>query len=152
MSQFLNHMELHDQFETMIRNAEKDIIIITPVLKLNRKIQQLLEIKNKSNLRICIVHALSRLNSAQVAFLEHLKNVHNNVYPQLHASLYLSEKECIIGGLNLHEFYTQEKGAVGVLLNSKRDLASYQSAYNESQKIIKSSTHVTITYVRTFAQ
>ncbi|MDD7984130.1 hypothetical protein PQO01_04080 [Lentisphaera marina] len=91
------------------------------------------------------------MNNDEMKFLKNLEFVHSNVCNDLHASLFLNEHKCIIGGLNLHEFYTPEKGALGVLLHAKNDADAYQNAYQYALELTKKSSTVTIAFARTFS-
>ncbi|WDE96184.1 hypothetical protein PQO03_10720 [Lentisphaera profundi] len=114
MAQFLNHDQLLIHFDRMFKQSEKQLILITPILKFTHKLKHLLEMKNKSQADVRILYGVSRLSTEEVHFLKNLEFIHNNVCTNLHASLFLNENNCIVGGLNLHEFYSPEKAAVGV--------------------------------------
>ena len=151
MAQFLNHEDLSFHFHRLIKQAEEKLILITPVLKFNHKLKQILEVKNHSHADISIIYGISRLSSDEIHFLKNLEFIHNNVCTNLHASIFLNEHKCIIGGINLHEFYTPEKEALGVLLSAEKDKEAYQDAYKRSQEIIHNSSEVTIAFARTFS-
>ncbi|EDM25004.1 hypothetical protein LNTAR_03714 [Lentisphaera araneosa HTCC2155] len=151
MAQFLNHDDLSFHFHRLMTQAQKKLILVTPVLKFNKKFKQLLEIKNNSAAKIKVIYGISRLSNDEMKFLKNLEFVHNSVCNDLHASIFLNEHKCIIGGLNLHEFYTPEKGALGVLLNAKQDADAYQNAYQHALELTKISSTVTIAFARTFS-
>ena len=83
--------------------------------------------------------------------MKNLDFIHNNVCNNLHASLFLNEHNCIVRGLNLHEFYTPEKASLGVLLNTQEDREAYIDAQHRAQYIIKKSNNVKIADARTFS-
>jgi len=144
MAIFLNTSATNFYLEELIKDARERVILISPYLKLNDRIKELLEDKDRLKIDIRIIYGKSELQPAEIEWLRALTYVRTSFCKNLHAKCYLSEDICIITSLNLYEFSQVNNNEMGVLLRKSEDEAMYSDAYDEAQRIIRISDEVKI--------
>jgi len=144
MAKFLNTSATTYYLEELIKQAKERLWLISPYLKFNDRIKELLEDKNRMKIDIRIVYGKSELQPAEANWLKTLDYVRTSYCANLHAKCYISEGGCIIGSLNLYEFSQINNNEMGILLLRRDDAAVYQDAYAEAQRIIRISEEVKI--------
>lgn len=132
----------------MIKNARDRLVLISPFLKLNDRIKELLTDKDRLKIDVRIVYGKSELAPAEIEWLKGLSFVRTSFCKNLHAKCYLSEEACIITSLNLYEFSMVNNNEMGVFLNRASDVDLYRDAYEEAQRIIRISDEVRISMER----
>ena len=144
MAIFLNTSATNFYLEELIEDARERVILISPYLKLNDRIKELLEDKDRLKIDIRIIYGKSELQPAEIEWLRALTYVRTSFCKNLHAKCYLSEDICIITSLNLYEFSQVNNNEMGVLLRRSEDESMYSDAYDEAQRIIRISDEVKI--------
>lgn len=128
----------------MIKNASDRLILISPYLKLNDRIKELLEDKNRLKIDVRIVYGKSELQPAEISWLNELTFVRTSFCKNLHAKCYMNETSCIITSLNLYEFSQINNNEMGVYISRDDDSEMYRETYDEAQRIIRISEEVRI--------
>jgi phosphatidylserine/phosphatidylglycerophosphate/cardiolipin synthase-like enzyme len=144
MAKFLNTSAINYFLEDLIKNAKDRLILISPFLKLNDSIKELLEDKNRLKIDVRIVYGKSELQPQEINWLKGLTYVRTSYCKNLHAKCYLNEEVCVISSLNLYEFSQVNNNEMGVLVNRLEDTEVYRDAYEEAQRIIRISDEVRI--------
>jgi phosphatidylserine/phosphatidylglycerophosphate/cardiolipin synthase-like enzyme len=144
MAKFLNTSATNYYLEEMIKTAKDRLILISPFLRLNDRIKELLEDKNRLKIDVRIVYGKSELQPEEVNWLKGLTYIRTSFCKNLHAKCYLNEEFCIITSLNLYEFSQVNNNEMGVLISRSDDADLYKDAYEEAQRIIRISDEVRI--------
>ena len=142
MAKFLNTSGTTYHLEEMIKKASDRLILISPYLKLNERVKELLEDKNRLKIDIRIVYGKSDLQPEEINWLKGLDFVRTSFCKNLHAKCYMNENECIITSLNLYEFSQINNNEMGILIARDADNQLYSDAYEEAQRIIRISEEV----------
>lgn len=142
MAKFLNTSGTTYHLEELIKNASDRLIIISPYLKLNERIKELLEDRNRLKIDIRIVYGKNDLQPEEINWLKNLTFIRTSFCKNLHAKCYLNESECIITSLNLYEFSQVNNNEMGVLIYRNDDAKLYADTYDEAQRIIRISDEV----------
>lgn len=148
MAKFLNTSATNYFLEELIKDARDRLILISPFLKLNDRIKELLIDKNRLKIDVRIVYGKSELQPEEIAWLKELQYVRTSFCKNLHAKCYLNEELCIITSLNLYEFSQVNNNEMGVLLRRSDDSELYRDAYEEAQRLIRISEEVRISMER----
>lgn len=148
MAKFLNTSATNYFLEELIKDARDRLILISPFLKLNDRVKELLADKNRLKIDVRIVYGKSELQPAEMAWLQELSYIRTSYCKNLHAKCYLNEEVCIITSLNLYEFSQVNNNEMGVLIRRNEDVELYRDAYEESQRIIRVSEEVRISMER----
>lgn len=148
MAKFLNTSGTNYHLEELIKGARDRLVLISPFLKLNDRIKELLSDKNRLKIDVRIVYGKSELAPAEIEWLRGMTFVRTSFCKNLHAKCYLNEEHCIITSLNLYEFSMVNNNEMGILLDRNEDGAIYRDAYEEAQRIVRISEEVRITLER----
>lgn len=151
MPKFLNTSAINYFLEEIIKGASNRLILISPFLKLNDRMKELLEDKNRLKIDVRIVYGKSELQPQEIEWLRGLTYIRTSFCKNLHAKCYMSEELCIITSLNLYEFSQVNNNEMGVLIQRSEDGQLYKDAYEEAQRIIRISDEVRISLERVTA-
>ncbi|EHR1014055.1 TPA: phospholipase D family protein [Vibrio parahaemolyticus] len=144
MAKFLNTSATNYYLEELIKNASERLILISPFLKLNDRIRELLEDKDRLKIDIRIVYGKSELQPDEISWLKGLSFVRTSFCKNLHAKCYMNESSCIITSLNLYEFSQVNNNEMGIFIDRDEDAEIYKDSYEEAQRIIRISDEVRI--------
>lgn len=144
MPKFLNTSATTYYLEELIKGARERLILISPFLKLNDRIRELLEDKNRLKIDIRIVYGKSELHPDEINWLKNLDFVRTSFCKNLHAKCYMNEEACIITSLNLYEFSQVNNNEMGIYLSREEDGQVFRDAYDEAQRLIRVSDEVRI--------
>jgi len=144
MAKFLNTSATNFFLEELIKNAKERLILISPYLRLNDRIKELLEDKDRLKIDVRIVYGKSDLHPEEIKWIQKLDYVRLIFCKNLHAKCYLNESECIISSLNLYEFSQVNNNEMGISVRKYEDDEVFKDAYEEAQRIIRISEEVRI--------
>lgn len=144
MAKFLNTSATNYYLEELIKSASDRLILISPYLKLNDRIKELLEDKNRLKIDVRIVYGKSELKLDEINWLRELDFIRTSFCKNLHAKCYINEESAIITSLNLYEFSQINNNEMGVHCSRQDDPELYRDAYEEAQRIIRVSEEVRI--------
>lgn len=148
MAKFLNTSATNYFLEEMIKEASDRLILISPFLKLNDRMKELLADKNRLKIDVRIVYGKSELQPQEIEWLRGLTYIRTSFCKNLHAKCYMNENMCIVTSLNLYEFSQVNNNEMGILIQRAEDGQLYKDAYEESQRIIRISDEVRISLER----
>lgn len=144
MAKFLNTSATNFFLEELIKNAKERLILISPYLRLNDRIKELLEDKNRLKIDIRIIYGKSDLHPDEIKWMQKLDYVRISFCKNLHAKCYINEESCIISSLNLYEFSQVNNNEMGIFISKEEDNSVFKDAYEEAQRIIRISDEVRI--------
>jgi len=151
MAKFLNTSATNYFLEELIKDAKDRLILISPYLKLNDRVKELLADKNRLKIDVRMVYGKSELQPAEISWLREQTYIRTSFCKNLHAKCYLNEELCIITSLNLYEFSQVNNNEMGILIRREDDAELYRDAYEEAQRIIRISDEVRISMERVAA-
>lgn len=144
MAKFLNTSGTTYHLEELIKSAKERLILISPYLKFNERIKELLEDKNRLKIDVRVVYGKNDLQPAEINWLKNLDYIRTSYCKNLHAKCYLNERSCIITSLNLYEFSQVNNNEMGILVERDHDESLYADAYDEAQRIIRISDELRV--------
>jgi phosphatidylserine/phosphatidylglycerophosphate/cardiolipin synthase-like enzyme len=148
MAKFLNTSATNYFLEELIKDARDRLILISPFLRLNDRIKELLTDKDRLKIDVRVIYGKSELQPQEISWLNELKYLRTSFCKNLHAKCYLNEELCIVTSLNLYEFSQVNNNEMGVLIRRSEDAELYRDAYEEAQRIIRISDEVRISMER----
>lgn len=148
MAKFLNTSATNYFLEELIKEAKDRLVLVSPFLKLNDRMKELLADKNRLKIDVRVVYGKSELQPQEIDWLRELTYIRTSFCKNLHAKCYLNEELCIITSLNLYEFSQVNNNEMGILIRRSEDPALYKDAYEEAQRIIRISDEVRISLER----
>ena len=148
MAKFLTTTGTNYHLEELIKGASDRLILISPFLKLNDRMKELLADKNRLKIDVRIVYGKSELQPQEIEWLRGLTYIRTSFCKNLHAKCYMNEEMCIVTSLNLYEFSQVNNNEMGILIQRAEDGQLYKDAYEEAQRIIRISDEVRISLER----
>ena len=142
MAKFLNTSAANYYLEEIIRLAHDRLVLITPVLKLNDRVKELLEDKNQRKVEVQIAYERNDLLPEEVSWLRALSFVRTSFCRHLHARCFLNQQFCIVSSLNLHELSYATSNEIGVLISRDDDEELFQALSEEADRILRISDEV----------
>jgi hypothetical protein len=146
MAKFLNTSAAHYYLEEIIRLAHDRLILLSPFLKLNDRVKELLEDKNQLKTDVRMVYGKNELQPEEMNWLRSLSFIRTSYCKNLHAKCYLNEELCIVTSLNLFDFSQVNNNEMGILISRGEDAELFQNAADEAQRIIRVSDEVRMSF------
>ena len=144
MAKFLNTSATNYFLEEIIKSAKDRLVLISPYLRVNERIKELLEDKNRLKIDVRLVYGKNDLQPTEMNWLKDLTYIRTSFCKNLHAKCYLNEETAIITSLNLYEFSQVNNNEMGVLISRQDDSDLYRDTWEEAQRIIRISEEVRI--------
>ncbi|MDP3353103.1 MAG: phospholipase D family protein [Flavobacteriaceae bacterium] len=141
MAKYLRTSSITAELENLIREARKELYIISPYLKLSDNMKELLNDKEREKVDVRIIFGKQELAPTEMSYLEKLKYVRLYFSKNLHAKCYLNENKMIIASMNLYEFSQQHNREMGILIDTanEEDKEVYEDASNDIESIMHNS-------------
>ncbi|MCX5998166.1 MAG: hypothetical protein NTU41_00855, partial [Chloroflexi bacterium] len=93
MAKFLNATGVSDHVHQIINQAQSELILISPYLKINGRLRQSLTDKDRMKIDIRLVYGKKDPDAEQLDWLNSLKSIRSSFCQNLHAKCYLNEQE-----------------------------------------------------------
>ena len=144
MVKFLNSSGISYHLENLIKNANSNLFLISPYLKFNQRIKDLLDDRNNFRIDIKIIYGKVDLQTEESNWLKSKDFIKVLFRKNLHAKCYINEKEAIITSMNLYDFSQQNNNEMGIYIIKEEDPELYKDINDEVQSLIRTSEHVSI--------
>src|SRR5689334_22446892 len=104
MAEFLTTRGVSSHLENIIKEANKQIVLISPYLQIPKIIAERLNDASKKKVEIIVIYGKRDLYADQRAILCSLNTLQLYYHDTLHAKCYFNEKKMIITSMNLFQF------------------------------------------------
>ena len=148
MATFLTTTDISSELEKIIKGANDRLILMSPYLKVNQRLKDLLEDKNRFKIDIRVVYGKNELQPEENNWLESLTSVRTSFRQNLHAKCYLNEDKILVSSMNLYEFSQQNNDEMGLLVLREEEPALYEEIYDEAMRIVRMSDELRVTVAR----
>ncbi len=135
MAKFLTTTQISAELESLIRSAENDVIIISPYLKVNQRLQDFIEDANRRRVRFTLIYGKQDIRPAEREWINQLTNTETGFVQNLHAKCYLNDATAIVTSMNLYEFSQQNNDEMGILVTSGADPDLFEDIYAEAMRL-----------------
>ena len=149
MAKFLTTTGVSFHIEQLINKANEKLILISPFLKINDRIKQSLEDKNRMKMDIRVVYGKNELQPDENNWLKSMQFIRTSFCKDLHAKCYLNEKEAIITSMNLYEFSQVNNNEMGIHIDKEKDADIYKDVLEEANRLIRISDEIRISVEKT---
>lgn len=144
MVKFLDTTGVSYHLQKLIVQAEDALILISPFLKINERLRQALEDKDRLKLDIRIIYGKNELQPEQINWLRGLQFVRTSFCENLHAKCYMNEREAIVTSMNLYEFSQINNHEMGIYVTKAGDPELYGAIYDEARRLIRISDEIRV--------
>jgi len=142
VAKFLDTTGVSYHLQQLINQSQDSLILISPYLKINERLRQSLDDKDRMKIDIRVVYGKNELQPDQINWLKSLKSVRTSFCENLHAKCYLNESEAIVTSMNLYEFSQVNNQEMGIYVTKADDPQLYDEIYNEARRLIRISDEV----------
>ena len=142
MANFLNTSATNYFLEELIKGTREWLNIISPFLKFNDRIKELLEDKDRMKIYVRIVYGKSELPPEEITWLRSLEFVRTSFCKNLHAKCYMNESSAIITSMNLYDFSQVNNNEMGVFVSRESEPEFFKNIHDEVQRLIRVSDEV----------
>lgn len=142
MAKFLNTSATNYYLEELIKQTRERLIIISPFLKFNERIKELLADKDRMKIDVRLVYGKSELAPQEINWLRSLEFVRTSFCQNLHAKCYMNEQAAIVTSMNLYDFSQVNNNEMGVYIRREEEPDLYRETYEEAQRLIRISEQV----------
>ena len=148
MAKFLDTTGISYHLEQLIKSAEERLVIISPFLKINDRIKELLEDKNRLKLDIRVIYGKNELVPEQNNWLRTMDSIRTSYCKNLHAKCYVNEKEALITSMNLYDFSQANNNEMGIYILRSEEENLYADINTEVNRLIRISDEVKVSVER----
>ena len=138
MARFLNTEEISSELSRIIDSGDGRLLLISPFLRLNRRLREALELQDRKKRDIRIVYGKSDLHPEESEWLASTR-IRPSFREHLHAKCYMNESRALITSMNLYEFSQQNNDEMGILLDRGDDTELYEAVKREAERILELS-------------
>lgn len=144
MAKFLDTTGVSYHLQQLINKANERLFLISPFLKINERIKQSLEDKNRLKIDIRVIYGKNELQLEENNWLKSQTNIRSSFCKDLHAKCYLNESEAIITSMNLYEFSQVNNNEMGIYVVKDTDPTLYNEIYEEVKRLIRISDEIIV--------
>lgn len=148
MPKFLDTTGVSYHLTQLINGARERLILISPFLKLNQRLRELLEDQDRMKIDIRVVYGKNELQPEENNWLRSLNSVRTSFCENLHAKCYLNENGAIITSMNLYEFSQVNNNEMGIYVDRSESPELYGDIYREAQRLLRISDEVKVSVER----
>jgi hypothetical protein len=148
MAIFLHGNEINLALEDIISNADKELVIISPYIKLHGRIKDLFQdLKKLPEVSIIIAYGKNdgenykSLGKDDFLFLREFPNIEIKYEQRLHAKYYANEFSSLLTSMNLHEYSQNNNIEFGIITESSSRLQDLASRIMGKDDIDMSANH-----------
>ena len=145
MAQFLTTTGISYRLEEIIKTAEERLVLISPFLRVNERIKELLEDKDRLKMDVRVIYGKNQLQPEENNWLESMASIRTSYCRNLHAKCYLNENEALLTSMNLYEFSQVNNNEMGILISREEEPALYGEVWKEAQRIVRVSDEIRVT-------
>ena len=144
MAEFLTRKDVAARLEKIIRNAEKELILISPYVKIDKHTRGDLEylLARKYGIKINLIYRNKNktdLDPEDRDWLESKPSIKLSFQKDLHAKCYLNESQAVLTSMNLYDFSQENNIEMGISVSHDEDHRLYHEIREEAVSIIHKS-------------
>ena len=136
MVKFLTTTSISAELENLIKSAREEVILISPYLKVNQRLQGFIRDADLRRIRLTVIYGKRDMQDAEREWINELRIPPETWFvPNLHAKCYLNEDAAIITSMNLYEFSQQNNDEMGIYVSRVDDTALFQDIKEEAGRL-----------------
>lgn len=148
MADFLTTTGVSYRLEEIIKSATERLVIISPFLRVNERIRELLEDKDRLKIDVRIIYGKNELQPEENNWLESMNSIRTSFCKNLHAKCYLNEREALLTSMNLYDFSQVNNNEMGLLISRDAEPRLYDDIFQESMRIVRISEEIRVKVAR----
>ncbi len=145
MTKFLDTTGISYHLEQIVKKSSERLILISPFLKINNRIKELLEDKDRLKIDIRVIYGKNELQPQENNWLISMNSIRTSFCENLHAKCYMNENEALITSMNLYEFSQANNNEMGIFVTKEDDEELFNDIYTEAKRLIRISEELKVT-------
>jgi hypothetical protein len=141
-AEFLSPVGTSYQIDRLMSEANNEIVLFTPALKLHESVILKLQQADQRNVRITIVFGKERNQTRGQRWYKEYKNLRILYHDKLNTFLYRNEKELILTSMGLADLSGSKHSNMGLLVSKLRDRKAYEDGIYEQEILIEYAEEV----------
>lgn len=133
MSKFLTTKAIGATLEQIIRNAKREVYLISPYMKPDHMYLTELHRAADKGVKIRVIYGKTELIDDVREALREIKNIEGRFLEHLHAKMYFNENELLITSMNFYDFSERNNREVGVYFKRVQNGLLFRQAFEEAQ-------------------
>ena len=142
MADFLTTAGVSHQLEETIKNADERLVLISPYVRIGKRLRELIEDKDRMKIDVRFVYGKDALRPDEREWLDSMDSARTTFCEDLHAKCYLNEKQVLLTSMNLYEFSQINNHEMGMLVIREEEPELYGEIYQEVKRILRISKAV----------
>ena len=139
MAKFLTTNGINYLIEELIKSAKERVVLVSPYLRLNSRIKELLSDGYRPDVDIRMIYGKKELEASERQWLGGVPHIRTSFCQNLHAKCYLNESVSIITSLNLHLYSQQNNNEMGILIKRATDHQLFADVSAEVERLLRIS-------------
>jgi hypothetical protein len=144
MAKFLDTTGISYHLEQIIKRSDERLILISPFLKINDRIKELLEDKDRLKIDMRVIYGKNELQPEENNWLISMGSIRSSFCKNLHAKCYMNEKEALITSMNLYDFSQANNNEMGIFVLKEEDPELFDDIYKEAQRLVRISDELQV--------
>lgn len=141
-AEFLSKVGVSYQVDRLLSEANNEIVLFCPVLKLQESIILRLQQADQRNVRITLLFGKERGQTKGMRWHKDLKNLRILYHDKLNTCIYRNEKELILTSLGLENVNAGITLDLGVLITKMRDRKAFEDGTYEQELLVEQAEEV----------
>jgi len=127
--------------ESIISSSNKELVIISPYIKLDKRFLERLVRKAEDGVKIVVICRINDLNKDkdELNNLKSIKNIVIRSLNDLHAKCYYNGEDMLLTSMNLYTHSQNNNYEMGISINRLIDKDLFQPAQKEMELIVRAS-------------
>jgi len=137
MAKFLTTASTTSAVEDIINNAQNNLVLISPYIKIPGNLHQNLLSDDSRGINITLIYGKNKdIDEGARTQLDSLKHLSLYFLENLHAKCYFNEESMVITSMNLYDFSEKHNREMGILVIRKDDNEIYNQAFEEYKRLL----------------
>ena len=137
MAKFLTTTEISAALDNLIKNAQNEIILISPYVKVNQRLQNVIQDADRRGVQFWLLYGKSEIKPEEWDWINRLTTKEVGFVQNLHAKCYLNENTAIITSMNLYQFSQQNNDEMGILVSRAEEAELFEEILAECQRLAR---------------
>src|SRR5690606_22775167 len=130
MAKFLTTKAAIAETESLLSNANRAILLISPYISLSEPFIRRLRDADSKGVKIVVVCRYQQLGQDQIELFKALSNCSVYDDPRLHAKCFINESALVLGSLNLYSA-SEDNNDMAILSTAEDDPSLFRDAITE---------------------
>lgn len=135
MASFLITSQITSAIESIIIQAKKKLVIISPYIQISRTFAQRFQEAATRNVKITLIYGKNDLRESEVQILAGIHNLDIYFCENLHAKCYFNESTMVLTSMNLYNFSQVTNREMGLLIDHVIDKQVFEQAEAEAKSL-----------------